>query len=237
MLLSGAGGKAAEVAKPLADTAAGHKVTSLYESILHTAPTTQQLTTWANKIRHGVSAKVLRKDLTTEAKTQANAAIAAASRAAAIAHDPVIYPNGTAYATGVTPAIAGASPIINSLTGTPVTGASVGSTTTANSVGTSPASIAYNGYSRLTGGTLPSGLASAFSTPSAASTSLVNLTQVPAGMTYSLGYSGGSGSTSSTSTLASELSSLLGSTGTAGANSSTLASALEPAGLDGHHDQ
>jgi hypothetical protein len=88
VLLSGAhqAAHAAEVAKPLADTSAGRRVTSLFESILHTTPTSQQLTQWVRKLHHGVSAKVLRKDLTAQARIQTAAGITAM----AISHDPVI---------------------------------------------------------------------------------------------------------------------------------------------------
>ena len=63
VLLSGAGqaARAAEVARPLAETAAGRRVTALYESILHTDPSSQQLTKAVHELRSGVSAKVLRK--------------------------------------------------------------------------------------------------------------------------------------------------------------------------------
>ena len=70
VLLSGAGQNthAADVAKPMVDTAAGQRVTALFESILHTDPTGQQLTHWVHELRSGVGANVLRKDLTAEAK-------------------------------------------------------------------------------------------------------------------------------------------------------------------------
>ena len=69
VLLSGAGhgAPAADVARPLAETAAGQRVTALFESILHTDPTGQQLTHWVHALRSGVGASTLRKDLTAEA--------------------------------------------------------------------------------------------------------------------------------------------------------------------------
>ena len=50
VLLSGAGhgAPAADVARPLAETAAGQHVTALFQSILHTDPTGQQLTHWVH---------------------------------------------------------------------------------------------------------------------------------------------------------------------------------------------
>ena len=66
MLLSG-GRRPAEVARPLADTAAGHKVTAAFESILGTNPPAQ-LNQWVHKLHGGVSIKVLRKDLSVEAR-------------------------------------------------------------------------------------------------------------------------------------------------------------------------
>jgi hypothetical protein len=55
----------------MAETAAGQRVTALFESILHSAPTGQQLTHWVHELRSGVGANVLRKDLTAQAKAQA----------------------------------------------------------------------------------------------------------------------------------------------------------------------
>jgi hypothetical protein len=91
VLLSGA--SAAEVAKTasrLENTHAGKVVTADFESVLGTAPTGAQLVSWVHKLRGGVSARVLTKDLT--ATTQVNAARAAAANvnvtAIAINSDP-----------------------------------------------------------------------------------------------------------------------------------------------------
>jgi len=82
-LLSAAGGPAhAAAAHHLADTAAGQHVTAMFESILHTAPTQQQVTQWVQKIRAGTSINVLKRQLTTEARLQAataNASVASVS--------------------------------------------------------------------------------------------------------------------------------------------------------------
>jgi hypothetical protein len=68
VLLSGAGhaAHAAEVATPLAQTAAGQRVTALFESILNTAPTGQQMAHWVHALRSGIGANVLRWDLTAK---------------------------------------------------------------------------------------------------------------------------------------------------------------------------
>src|SRR5690348_4905848 len=59
-LLSGAGRTAHHAAANLAETPAGRRVTAMFESILHTAPTSQQLTRWVHRLHNGVRAKVLR---------------------------------------------------------------------------------------------------------------------------------------------------------------------------------
>src|ERR1700733_3553742 len=79
VLLSGAGGKAAEVARPLADTPAGHRVTAAFESILGTNPSGAQLTRWVHKLHSGASVKALDRDLRVEARAQASAAVTAAA--------------------------------------------------------------------------------------------------------------------------------------------------------------
>jgi hypothetical protein len=56
----------------------GHRVTNLFESLLHTAPTNAQLTTGVNELRHG-GVKVLRKDLMKMAASGQTSASAAGS--------------------------------------------------------------------------------------------------------------------------------------------------------------
>ena len=54
------------LASPVASAArnAAQRVTALFGSILHTAPTTQQMNHWAHELRSGVGVNVLRKTLT-----------------------------------------------------------------------------------------------------------------------------------------------------------------------------
>jgi hypothetical protein len=92
VMLSGAGGATAHRAavahhgaRPLADTSAGQKVTRLFESILHTAPTGTQLNAWVHDLRKGVSVKVLKNDLIADARTKS-----AGAMPTAVANDPVI---------------------------------------------------------------------------------------------------------------------------------------------------
>jgi hypothetical protein len=80
-LLSAAGGSAhaAVAAHNLADTPTGQHVTAMFESILHTAPTQQQVTRWVQRIRAGTSIKVLQRQLTAEARMQASMPATAAN--------------------------------------------------------------------------------------------------------------------------------------------------------------
>jgi hypothetical protein len=75
VLLSAAGGMAhtAEIARNPADTKVGREVTNLFESILHTNPTSAQLTRSIHELRSGMSVVALRKDLTAEARAQQGA--------------------------------------------------------------------------------------------------------------------------------------------------------------------
>jgi hypothetical protein len=97
VLLSGAGAKAhaAEVAKPLADTAAGRQVTAAFDSILGTNPTNAQMTQWVHRLHGGMTVKVMRKDLALEAQAKA-------TTAGAIAHDPVIMGPSTTVGISAT---------------------------------------------------------------------------------------------------------------------------------------
>jgi hypothetical protein len=89
-LLSGAGGAAHHAmaahhaAANLADTAAGRRVTALFESILHTAPTSQQLARWVHKLHSGLSAKVLRNDLLAQVRAQQGLQASATANASII---------------------------------------------------------------------------------------------------------------------------------------------------------
>ncbi len=107
---------AAEVAKPLADTAAGRRVTRLFESILHTAPSSQQLTQWVDNLHHGVSAKVLRNDLVAEARAQHRIQAAPAAHVTIGVGAPASAPKGSAGIRGGT-LPAGLSNPRNSATG------------------------------------------------------------------------------------------------------------------------
>ena len=75
VLLSAAGGKAraAEIAPNPVDTKAGKEVVNLFESILHTNPTSAQLTRSVRELSNGMSVVALRKDLTAEARAQQGA--------------------------------------------------------------------------------------------------------------------------------------------------------------------
>src|SRR5262249_2838871 len=98
VLLSGAGhtAHAAEVARPLAETAAGQRVTALFESILNTAPTGQQLAHGVHELRSGAGAKVLRRELSAE---RARASMRAqAARNVMVSSDPP--PSGAARRPG-----------------------------------------------------------------------------------------------------------------------------------------
>src|SRR4051812_11557814 len=69
VLLSGArhGAPAADVARPLPETAAGRPGPALLEPILHAHPTGQQFTHWVHALRSGGGASPLGRDLTAEA--------------------------------------------------------------------------------------------------------------------------------------------------------------------------
>jgi hypothetical protein len=75
VLLSAAGGMAhtAEIARNPADTKVGREVTNLFESVLHTNPTSAQLTQSVRELRSGMSVVALRKDLTAEARARQGA--------------------------------------------------------------------------------------------------------------------------------------------------------------------
>src|SRR5262249_25342570 len=75
-LLSAAVGSAhaAMAAHNLANTPAGQHVTALFQSILGTNPTQQQVTQWVHKIRAGTSINVLKRELIADARLQNMAA-------------------------------------------------------------------------------------------------------------------------------------------------------------------
>jgi hypothetical protein len=99
-LLSGAGSTAHHAAANLAETAAGRRVTALFESVLHTAPTSQQLTRWVHKLHSGVSAKVLRKDLVAQVRTQQGLQASAAASASIISGQSSTSSSGHSTANG-----------------------------------------------------------------------------------------------------------------------------------------
>ena len=90
VLLSAAGGKAraAEIAPNLVDTKAGREVVNLFESILHTNPTSAQLTRSVRELSNGMSVVALRKDLTAEARAQQSAQARPSMNAVVINGDP-----------------------------------------------------------------------------------------------------------------------------------------------------
>src|SRR5438046_2186291 len=90
VLLSAAGGtaRAAEIAPNLVDTKAGKEVVNLFESILHTNPTTAQLTRSVRELSNGMSVVALRKDLTAMARAQQGAGARPSMNAAVINSDP-----------------------------------------------------------------------------------------------------------------------------------------------------
>ncbi len=100
VLLSGAGHHAAaEVGRPMAETAAGQRVTALFESILHTDPTGQQLNHWVHELRVGVNVNSLRKDLTAEAQAGSGTP-ASATMDLVIGSDPSASASGAASRAG-----------------------------------------------------------------------------------------------------------------------------------------
>src|SRR5262249_50391432 len=74
LLSAGGSAHAAMAAHNLANTPAGQHVTAVFQSILHTDPTQQQVTQWVHKIRAGTSINVLKRQLIADARLQTGAA-------------------------------------------------------------------------------------------------------------------------------------------------------------------
>ena len=88
----------------LAATPAGRHVTAMFESILNTAPTQQQVTQWVHELRAGTPLHALKRQLTVEAR-------AAATTKAAVAADPTCRSRRRARSPSAAPAPPGrASP-------------------------------------------------------------------------------------------------------------------------------
>jgi len=176
VVLSGGGAHAA--ARPLADTPAGQKVANLFESMIHTAPTSQQLTHWVNKLRHGGNLKPLRKDLAAVARAQAGAAGGASSSS------PMPIVAGST--TGATPPNSADSPIF------------FGGSGQSNGLNSSVGPIVARSGGARSGGarrfSLPSGLTSPFVSASFRQVnSASTLRQSPLGTSVSTGFTGGNG--------------------------------------------
>jgi hypothetical protein len=116
VLLSAAGGKAraAEIAPNPVDTKAGKEVVNLFESILHTNPTSAQLTRSVRELSNGMSVVALRKDLTAEARAQQGARARPSMNAVVINGDP-----STHAMTSTRSAATGASIPVSSMPGRP----------------------------------------------------------------------------------------------------------------------
>jgi hypothetical protein len=99
-LLSGAGSTAHHAAANLAETADGRRVTAMFESIMHTAPTSQQLARWVHKLHSGVSAKVLRKDLVAQVRAQQGLQASATASASIISGQSSSSASGRSTAAG-----------------------------------------------------------------------------------------------------------------------------------------
>jgi len=104
VLLSGAG----------AHAHASQVVTRMYESILGTAPTSAQLTTWVDKLHKGVSSKVLHRDLLATVRSEQLRASAASIVAIDIGSST---PTSTLSSTGSSSTTMGSSSTVTGSSG------------------------------------------------------------------------------------------------------------------------
>jgi hypothetical protein len=172
VLLSAAGGMAhtAEIARNPVDTKVGREVTNLFESVLHTNPTSAQLTQSVRELRSGMSVVALRKDLIAEARAQQGARARPSMNAVVINGDPSA------------PAMAS--------TRTAATGAIIPGSLM-------PGLSAPTKRAGATGAIIPVSLMPGLSFPTDTNVSRIKLSQIPAGMIVSRSFASGSGRTMS----------------------------------------